>query len=161
LLVNNVVYHLIEDFTKWRKEKQLAIQREKLAGLVMPCKIKVLPYVFRQSHPAIFGVAIEAGMLKVGTPLMNSEGKGIDKIKGMQSEGKAIEKATKGKEVAISLPNVTVGRQVKKSDILYADIPERDFVQLKENKKLLTNDEISLLQEIVKIKRKEKATWGF
>ncbi len=161
LIINNVVYHLIEDFTKWRKEKQLAIEREKLAGLIMPCKIKVLPYVFRQSHPAIFGVAVEAGMLKVGTPLMNSEGEPVDKIKGMQSEGKAVEKAAKGKEVAISLVKVTIGRQVKKSDILYADMPGKDFARLKENKKLLTADEISLLQEIAQIKRKGKATWGF
>lgn len=161
LIINNVVYHLIEDFTKWRKEKQLVIEREKLAGLIMPCKIKVLPYVFRQSHPAIFGVVVEAGMLKVGTPLMNSEGEPVDKIKGMQSEGKAVEKAAKGKEVAISLIKVTIGRQVKKSDILYADMPGKDFARLKENKKLLTADEISLLQEIAQIKRKGKATWGF
>lgn len=161
LLINDIIYRLIEDFVNWRKEKQLAVEREKLAGLIMPCRIKVLPYVFRQSHPAIFGISVETGTLKAGIPLMNSEGESIDKVKGMQSENKTIEKAEKGKEVAISLPKVTIGRQVRKNDTLYANIPEEDFRRLKENKKLLTSDEISLLQEITQIKRKKKATWGF
>ncbi len=31
---------------------------------------------------------------------------------------------------------------------------------LKENKNLLTQDELEILQEIVEIKRKKKSTWG-
>lgn len=161
LLVNDVIYRLIEDFTNWRKEKQLALEREKLAGIIMPCKIKILPYIFRQSRPAIFGVSIEAGILVPGTRLMNIKGKTIDKVKAIQSEGKTIEKVGKDKEVAISLPETNFARKLRKGETLYSDISERDFRKLKENKKLLTADEISLLQEIVRIKRKEKATWGF
>lgn len=160
LLVNNIIYRLIEDFTDWRKEKLLALEREKLAGIVMPCKVKVLPYVFRQSHPAIFGVNVESGVLVPGTPLMNIKGKTIDKVKAIQSEGKTIDKAGKGKEAAISLPKTNFTRKLRKGETLYSDIPESDFRKLKENKKLLTADEISLLQEIAQIKRKEKPIWG-
>ena len=126
----------------------------------MPCKIQVLKYVFRKSHPAIFGIRIAAGTLKSDTVLMH-EGKKVGNIKAIQSEGKSVEKAGKGKEVAISIPNITYGRQVNENDILYPDINESEFRKLKENKKLLIPEEITLLQEIAQIKRREKATWGF
>lgn len=159
ILTNNVIYRLIEDFEKWQQEKQKEIEREKLIGMVMPFKIKVLPFIFRKNKPAIFGARIIAGTVKPGM-YFTKEGKTIDKIKGIQSKGKNIEKASKGEEVAISCPNITIGRQVEEVDILYSDINEENFKKLRENKKFLTPDEIKILQEIAQIKRKEKATWG-
>ncbi|UZE94147.1 MAG: translation initiation factor IF-2 [Candidatus Pacearchaeota archaeon] len=161
VIESDVIYKITEDLAKWRKEKEIEIEREKLAKLTMPGKIKVMRNVcFRQSKPAIFGVRVEAGTLKAGTRLMNEEGKKVDKIKNMQSEGKSVEKAEKSKELAISLPKITFGRQVKEDQILYTEIHEEDFRKLKKNKKYLSQDEIKILQEIANIKRKEKATWG-
>ncbi|MEM2956589.1 MAG: translation initiation factor IF-2 [Candidatus Pacearchaeota archaeon] len=160
LLVNDVIYRLIEDFEKWREEKEKELEREKLAELTLPCKIRTLKYVFRQSKPAIIGVRVEAGIMKAGIQLMNSNGEIIDKIKAIQSKNKTIESAKKNDEVAISLPNVTIGRQLKEDEILFSSLSEEEFRKLKENKKLLSQDEIAILQEIVRIKRKEKATWG-
>jgi len=160
LITNDVIYKLIEDFESWRKEKESELEREKLAELALPCKLRALRYCFRQSKPAIFGVAVLGGIAKTGMTLMNINNKIINKIKAMQSEGKGIEKAKKGSEVAISLPSVTYGRQVKEGDVLYSEISEYQFRKLKESKKLLTPDEIAVLQEIAEIKRKEKSTWG-
>ena len=70
----------------------------------------------------------------------------------------SVEKAEKGQEVAISLPKITFGRQVKEDQVLYSAISEQEFRKLKENKKVLTKDEITVLQEIAQIKRKEKPT---
>ena len=42
-----------------------------------------------------------------------------------------------GKQVALALPNVTVGRQINEGDIIYAGIPEPDFRKLKSLKKYL------------------------
>ncbi|MEM2784861.1 MAG: translation initiation factor IF-2, partial [Candidatus Pacearchaeota archaeon] len=103
---------------------------------------------------------VEAGILKPDTPLINAENKEIDRVKSIQKENKSIEKASQGEEVAISLPKVTFGRQVKENQLLYSDLTEEEFKKLKENKKFLTNQEISLLQEIAEIKRKSKPTWG-
>lgn len=161
IITGNVIYHIIEGLVKWRKEKQLEIEREKLSELTMPGKLKILPNAcFRQSKPAIFGVKIEAGSLKPGITLMNQDGEEIGKIKGMQSENKSVEKANQGEELAISLPNITFGRQVKENQTLYTVIKEDEFKKLKENKKYLSQSEISVLQEIANIKRKTKATWG-
>jgi translation initiation factor 5B len=160
LLTNDVIYKLIEDFEKWRLEKGKEILRKKLEVLTMPCKLKVMRFVFRKSKPAIFGISIEAGSLKEGMPLMDSSGKRIDRIKAMQSEGKGVKIAKKGQELAVSLPNITFGRQVNENDILYSELSESEFRKLKENKSLLSPDELSALKEILEIRRREKSTWG-
>ena len=130
LITNDVIYKLIEDFEKWRIEKEKEMEREELAELTMPCKLHVLKYVFRQSKPAIFGVRVEAGTLKPDIQLMNADGEIIDKIKAIQSEGKSVKEAKKGMEVAVSLPNITFGRQVKEDEILFSAINESEFKQL-------------------------------
>ena len=160
ILTNDVIYRLIEDFEKWTAEKQLELQREALAELTLPCKLKVLHYIFRQSKPAIFGVHVESGILKSDIRLMNSEGEEIDRVKAIQSQKKAVQSAKKGEDVAISLPSITFGRQVNEGEILFSDINEHEFRNLKANKKLLSPNEITILQEIAKIKRTKKATWG-
>lgn len=160
VLVNDVIYRLIDELKEWRIAKQKEIEREQIGSLTMPCRIKVLPYIFRQSHPAIFGIHVEAGNIKNGIELMNSEGKKIGRVKAIQSEKKSVEKAAKGKDVAISIDHITYGRQIDKNDILYSNINEDEFINLKEQKKYLAHDEIAVLQEIAQIKRKEKATWG-
>ncbi|MGB9707719.1 MAG: translation initiation factor IF-2 [Candidatus Pacearchaeota archaeon] len=161
IIESDVIYHIIEQLIKWRQEKALEIEREKLGGLIWPCKIKILRNCcFRQSKPAIFGVRIETGMLKPGTLLINENGEEIDKVKGMQSESKSVEKAMTGTELAISLPNVTFGRQIKEDETLYVDLGEEEFRKWKENKRYLNGSEIKVLQEVAEIKRKTKATWG-
>lgn len=84
----------------------------------------------------------------------------LEKVKAIQSENKSIEKALKGMEVAVSMPGITFGRQVKENDVLYSDMSEENFRSLKKNKQYLSADEIAVLQEIAQIKRKQKATWG-
>ncbi len=161
IIKSDVIYHIIEQLEKWRADKALELERANIASLTWPCKIKIMRNCcFRQSKPAIFGVKIEAGILKPETVLMNEKGEEIEKVKGIQHEGKNIEKATQGQEVAISLPNITFGRQIKEDEHLYSLLNEEEFRELKQNKKYLSPQEIALLQEIAQIKRKTKPTWG-
>jgi translation initiation factor 5B len=161
VIESEIIYHIIEKINKWREKRRIEIERKKLEKVTMPCKIKILKNLcFRQSKPCVFGVRIEVGTLKPGVELMNDKGKNIDKVKGIQHESKNVEKAIQSQEIAISIPKVTFGRQVKEDQILYSDINENEFRNLRENKKYLSVQEISLLQEIAQIKRKNKATWG-
>lgn len=161
IIKKDVVYHIIEELQKYVKEKALEIERKKLENLTWPVKIKLLKNCcFRQSKPAVFGVRVESGILRPDVMLINENNEEIDKIKGIQHENKNIPQATPGMEVAISLPNTTYGRQIKEDDILYSSLNEQEFLHLKQNKKYLNGDELSLLQEIAEIKRKQKATWG-
>lgn len=161
VFTSDIIYKLIDDFFMWREEKEREIERKKLSQLVFPCKFKILRNcVFRKSKPAICGVKVLAGILRKEIPIMNKEGKRLSKVKSIQQEGKSINEAKKNDEVAISIENVTIGRQIKEEEIIYSDISEDDFKKLKENKNLLTPDEVDVLREIAEIKRKQKSTWG-
>ena len=161
VITKDVVYHIIEELQKYVKEKALEIERKKIENLTWPVKIKLLKNCcFRQSKPAVFGIRVESGILRPDVLLINQNNEEIDRVKGIQHENKSINQATPGMEVAISLPNITYGRQIKEDDILFSSLNEQEFLQLKANKKYLNGDEISLLQEIAEIKRKTKATWG-
>ncbi len=161
VLKNDVIYRLIEDLEKLREEKIKEMNREKLMKLSAICKLKILhQYVFHNSNPAIFGVAVEGGTLKQGISLIDEEGKEVAKVKTVQSEGKSVEEAKKGEEVAISLPGINFERRLKDIEYLFSNIGEAQYREFKANKELLNQEEIQVLQEIASIKRKENPTWG-
>ena len=161
IITSDIIYKLIEDFEKMQDEMKKAEEMKKIDVLIRPCKLRMMPgYVFRQSNPAVFGVDVLAGVVKTKTRLMKEDGKHIGDVKSIQSEQESIEKAEAGKQVAVSVPGVTVGRQVKEGDVLLSDIPENDFRKFKQLKKYLSKQEIELLKEIAKIKREDNPVWG-
>ena len=91
---------------------------------------------------------------------MNRMGKTLSIVKNIQAEKENVDKAEKGKQVAISLPNVTIGRQLNEGDILYTDMPEEDFKKFKELKAYLSEDQKMVLKEIAEIKRENNIVWG-
>lgn len=161
VITSDVIYKLIEDFEKWQKEMLRKQQEKELEQLVKPCKLQIMKgYVFRQNNPAVVGVDILAGTLNAHAPLMKKDGQTLTEVNSMQHEQKNIDKAEKGKQIAVSLPKVTVGRQINEEDILYSAVPEEDFRKFKKFKKLLSPEEIGLLKEIAEIKRKNNPVWG-
>lgn len=161
IITHDVIYRIIEDFEKWVEEETKKQEAKELENLVKPCKIHIMSgYVFRQNNPAVVGVEVLGGTLYNDTPLMKINGDKASAVKSMQSEGENIDHAEKGKEVAVSIPHLTVGRQIHEEDILYSDLPEEDFIKLKKLKKYLSKDEIGVLKEISEIKRKDNPVWG-
>jgi len=161
IISNDIIYKLLENFEKWQVEEKKRLEAKELEELVTPCKFQLMKgYVFRQNNPAVVGVDVLAGTIKVGTPLMKEDGKEITEVKSMQLEQENIEKAEKNKQVAVSMEGVTVGRQINEGEILYSSIPENDFRKLKGLKKYLTEEEKQILKEVAKIKRKTNPVWG-
>ena len=129
--------------------------------MTRPCRIHILPgCVFRQSGPAVVGVRVEAGLLKTDVPLIKLDGGKAGTTKSLQLEGETIQQAEKGKEVAVAIPGVIVGRQIKEDDILLSDLTEKEFIKYKQLKRYLKKDEIEVLKEIAELKRKEEPMWG-
>jgi len=161
VITHDVIYKLIEDYEKWIEEEKKRQEAKELENLARPCKIKLLRgYVFRQNNPAVVGVEVMNCTLKTGINLMKKDGHRLTSAKSMQLDKENVSSAEKGKQLAVSLPNVTVGRQIHEDDILYSVIPEKDFRRLKELKRLLKPEEIDLLKEIAEIMRKENPVWG-
>ena len=161
LITNNVIYQIIDDYLKHIENLKKEIELKEFSKLVRPCKFAVLKgYTFRQNNPAIVGVEIEIGRIKTGDPIMNIEGKKITSVKSMREGKENVSLAEQGKQLAMSMDGVTVGRQVEEGDFLYADIPEEDFKKLKAFKDHLTKMEIVVLKEVAEIKRRENPVWG-
>ena len=161
VITGNVIYKIIEDFEKWQAEQKKLLESKEMDYLAKPCKIALLKgYVFRQNNPAVVGVEIIAGVLKSGIQLMKKDGNALTYVKSIQHEQETIEKAEKGKQAAVSLPDVTIGRQLHEGDILYSVIPEEQFRKYKEYKELLSQEEIDVLKEIAEIMRKQNPMWG-
>ncbi|MBN1861055.1 MAG: translation initiation factor IF-2 [Candidatus Thermoplasmatota archaeon] len=156
----DVIYTIIEKYDLWLTKKKEELERKRRADYTHPGMIKFLPeYVFRVSHPAVIGVRVLGGRIKVDMRLIDQDGKSIGSIKGLQSENKAITEALQGAEVAISIDGVTVGRQIKGGDIFFTDIPESDAKKLR-LMDVLNEDEKDVLNKIFDIKRKTNKFWG-
>ena len=161
ILVDDVVYKLIEDLKKFQDEKRKEIEKARLLSLSAVCKLEILHnFVFHNSNPAIFGVKVLAGKLKPELEIIDENGERIGRVKNIQHEKSSIQEASEGQEVAISVPGITFDRKLKDTKFLYADISEKAFRNLKDNKDLLSSEELKILQELSQIKRKEKANWG-
>ncbi len=161
VLTNNVIYRLLEEFEAWKVAQEKVLEQVEVDKLVRPCKIQLLKnYVFRQSNPAVIGIEVLAGKLKSGMPLMNEKGKQVTIVKGIQMEKESVTELEEGKQGAVSMDNVTLGRTLMGDEILYSAIPANDFMKLKEFKKALSPREIEVVKEIAKIMREDNPVWG-
>ncbi|MBI2141804.1 translation initiation factor IF-2 [Candidatus Woesearchaeota archaeon] len=167
IITGNIIYSIMDEFLGWQGQEKQKLESKSLEKLTRPCKIQLLRgYVFRQSNPAIVGVEILAGSLRTGMRLMKAtasadeSGKPITTVKEIQLESENITTAEKGKQVAVSLEKVIVGRQVNEGDTLLSFVPEDDFRRLKEFKQYLSADEIEVLREVSELMRKDNPVWG-
>jgi len=161
IIMGNVIYKIIEDFDNWVVNKEKEIQLRSLGDVIRPFKFKFMPgYIFRQSNPAVFGADVLLGNLKTNIQLIRDDGIQFPEVKQIQQDGKNINEVSSGKQVAVSIQGVIIGRQVNEGEIFYSDMNEENFRKLKEMKKLLNNDEIQALKEIAEIKRKNNTLWG-
>lgn len=161
VIAHPVIYKVIEDYEAWIDETKKNMEMAAMGLLIKPCKIQLLKgYVFRQSNPAVVGVEVMQGTLTPNIQLMNKDCKILTSVKGMQQEQEKIASAEKGRQIAVSMPDVIIGRQIKEGDILYSHIPEDDFKKFKEYKQYLTADEKALLKEIAEMMRRNNPVWG-
>ena len=163
IISKNVIYHLIDDYEELVKSKQQAKHMKTIESLNWPAKFKILPdHTFRISKPAIVGISMLVGKLKIGGKLMDAQGHEFGELKSIELDGEKVKELKAGLEAAIAISgtNVVVGRQIHEKEVLYSAMSETNFRALKAKKELLSADEIKLMQEIAEIKRKTHKTWG-
>lgn len=161
VITHRIIYGLIDAFDAWQKQREQELEAKATVGFTRPAKIEIMKnYVFRQSNPAVVGVDVLGGTISVGMPLINLRGDELTHIKGIQENQKNVTSVETGKQVAVSLPNVTVGRQIHGGDILYSSISEDEFRVYKDNKPLTTSVEKGILKEIARLRREKNPVWG-
>ena len=160
---DQVIYSLIDNYTNWVQEDTANEENAIFQELTPICKLTFLKgYIFRKSNPAVFGVRVDVGTLKQKITIMNADGKKIGLVHQLQDNGKSIDSAKKGQEVAISIQNVTVGRQVSEEDVFYSLPPSRDArLLLKEFSHKLNPEELDTLKKIIELQRKLNSVYGY
>ncbi len=156
---NDVMYRLLEDYRTWCEERTKEVEVEQRLEIVFPGKMLIMrDHIFRVSKPAIVGVRVLAGRIRPGQALVREDGREVGRIKSIRSGEESLKEAIAGAEVAISIDDAIVGRQIDAEDILLVDIPESHAHELA--KYALKQDEIEVLEQLAVIKRKEKPFWG-
>lgn len=159
VIESRIIYSIKDDLIKARDEIKQKELEGKRKAMTFPCKLLIMEgNVFRISKPAIFGVRVIGGKLRVKTQLMKIDGSNVGPVKSIRTGEQSLEEAKQGDEVAIAMDGITIGRQLKEGDILYSDINERDFRILKEEE--LNGDEKMIMDEIKNLRRKESPFWG-
>lgn len=157
----NILYRLVEEFTKWFSEEKSRLVEAELNKYIRPGKIMILPgYVFRRSNPAIVGVEVLGGLIKPGYKLVKANGREVGVIMQIQDKGKTIPVAKKGMAVAISIEgNIIVGRHVKEGEVLYVNVPVEHAAKLMmQYSNYLSEDELEVLREFMKLRSEWKKT---
>ncbi len=160
VISSNIIYKIIDDYREWMLKEREAEKNVLERSLIFPGQVKLLPnHCFRVSHPAVFGVEITKGRVKPGYSLMNERGEIVGKVKELQDNALNLQEAKKGSSVAMSMDDVTYGRQIKENETLYTfmnDENERALRYKFEN--LLDDESKDLLELISRIKEKARTS---
>lgn len=145
IFCSDVIYTLIDEHEKWVEGAKRRSKEEMLEKATRPGQVRVVRgCIFRQSKPAIFGVEVLKGTVKNGCRLMKN-GKIVGQVKEMQSQGDNLKEAKMGDKVAISMPDVIIGRHVSENDVLYVFLSNDDKATLEKIRDKLRSDELELL----------------
>lgn len=159
VFVNQVVYRLIEEYQEWVEEAKKRTDVDKRSEFAFPAKFKILPNcIFHVSKPAIVGVRILSGRVRLNQKLITSTGEDAGKVRSLRTGEDVIKEAKQGDEVAMAIDGVTIGRQVDAEDIIYVDLLESSVRELQ--KMELNEDEKMTLDEMISIKRSTDKFWG-
>ncbi len=159
VMTNQIVYKLIEEYQEWVEESKRRTDTDKRSEFAFPAKIRILPNcIFRVSKPAIVGVRVLAGRIRIGQSLIGADGRDAGRIRSIRSGEDALKEAKQGDEVAVGIEGVTAGRQINEDDILYVNLIESAVKQLSSLD--ITEDERMVLEETIEIKRREEPFWG-
>ncbi|GAU96989.1 hypothetical protein RvY_08352 [Ramazzottius varieornatus] len=128
----NIIYHLYDSFTKYLDDLKEKKREENKHLAIFPCKLKILPqFIFGTRDPIIVGVVVDAGLLKIGTPITVQKDKefiDIGTVVSIELNHKPLEVAKKGQEVCVkieadpgSAPKM-LGRHFEIEDVLLSKI---------------------------------------
>ncbi|OLS13409.1 MAG: translation initiation factor IF-2 [Promethearchaeota archaeon CR_4] len=159
---NDVIYRLLEEYETYVEKRKAEDTAAALSEIVKPGKFQVLPnYIFHQSNPAIFGVKVLAGEIQSRKTFMRAEnGEKVGIIHQIQDKGQSLPSAKKGEEVAVSVKNITIGRQLKEDDTLFIIVPESHVrLLMGKYRDQISGDHKEALREYVQLMRKKTNAW--
>jgi translation initiation factor 5B len=155
VFTDKIIYSLIDTYTQWVDDDKADEENSVFKELTPISKFTFLKgFVFRNNNPAVFGIRVDVGQLRQKIPFMNKTGKKIGIIHQLQHDGKTVSMVKTGQEVACSVQNITIGRQIAEEDVFYTLPSSSDAKQLiKRFMHKLSSEETDVLNEIIEIQR--------
>jgi translation initiation factor 5B len=160
---DQIIYSLIDNYLAWVEQEKEAEQKAGLQALTPLSKFQYLKgFSFRRNDPAVFGVEVLEGKLRQKVSVMNADGKTIGTLHQIQDEGKPIAELAKGKQAAVSINGITLGRQIDEGEILYT-LPTDQEIKTINSKYLstLSEEDKNLLEDIIRVRRKTTPLYGY
>ena len=163
LFEDNIIYNLLEEYSKWYSDYTSNIEDHLFAEITPIAKFVFLKgYVFRNSDPAIFGIRVDAGVLRQKVQFMNGQGRRIGVVHQLQDGKKTLADARAGDEVACSVHGIAIGRHVNEEDEFYTlPHPHEAKQLLAKYLHRLSPEQAEILNEIVRIQRTRDAAYGY
>ena len=160
---DKVIYSLIDNYNAWVEEDTANEEDAIFSELIPISKFTFLKgMVFRNNDPAVFGIRIDVGTLKQKIPFMNMTGRKVGVIHQLQLDKKTVTSAKTGDEVACSVRDVTIGRQIFEEEVYYSFPPSHQAKQLLNRfMHKLSTEEQQVLNEIVRIQREKEPVYGY
>ena len=160
---DKVIYSLIDNYNAWVEEDTANEEDAIFSELTPVSKFTFLKgHTFRNNNPAVFGIRVDVGTLRHKIPFMNMDGRKVGDIHQLQLDKKTVTSAKTGDEVACSVQNATIGRQIFEEEVFYTFPPSHEAKQLL-NKFMhkLSPQEQEVLNDIVRIQREKEAAYAY
>lgn len=160
---DKVIYNLIDNYNSWVEEDSANEEDAVFSELTPISKFTFMKgMIFRNNNPAVFGVRVDAGTLRQKVPFMNMTGRKVGVVHQLQLDKKTVPSAKTGDEVACSVQNATIGRQLFEEDVYYTFPPSHEAKMLLNRfMHKLGTEEQKVLNEIVRIQREKEAAYGY
>ncbi len=156
---SDIIYHILEEYEEWLAETKRRMEEESREDVVHPGRIIILEdHIFRRSDPAVVGVRVLGGRVKVGQRLLTVAGEKAGRVKSIRDGDHVLTEAKQGDELAVAIAGITIGRGVDEEDVLLVDVPESHVRKLRRLD--LSPLEEEILSEIIKIHRRSDHFWG-
>ncbi|KAK2725090.1 hypothetical protein QYM36_001519 [Artemia franciscana] len=158
----DTVYRLFDSFKKHIQNHQKKKREEFKNIAVFPCMLSILPqHIYRKSNPIIVGVRVDAGVVKIGTPLCVKSKDSfiqIGIVADIQKNEKTIPIGKKGDEICLKIENVSddapkmMGHHFDADDIIMSSISRQSIDACKEHfRSELKNEDWKLIIKLKKI----------
>ncbi|CAF0725004.1 unnamed protein product [Brachionus calyciflorus] len=146
----DIIYHLFDKFIGYRDELKRQKREEFKDVAVFPFKARIIPqFIFNTRDPIVCGVKIEAGFIKIGSPICaicedttkEREGKelfvDLGRVTSIEFNHKQMDVGKTGQEVCIKIENTTggapklLGRHFLETDQLVSKISRESIDAVK------------------------------
>ncbi|CAH8843184.1 unnamed protein product [Trichobilharzia szidati] len=141
IFTSEIIYRLQTQMEKYMEDLKTGNQRKHRDLAVFPCKMRILPeMIFNKRAPIVVGVHVEAGVVRVGTPICvpSRECITLGRVFSIESNHKPVEEARTGMEVCVRIDPVDgetpklYGRHFDLNDLLVSKISRESIDVMKE-----------------------------